>query len=68
MCTTRLNTTANPSNGSVIVSRHTNSGGAEVCASPGAGIVSPIILTVVRMDGSGASAQIEFEAARLSMQ
>ena len=56
------------SNGAVVVSRHTESGNEQVCASTGAGIVSPVLLTVVGMDGRGTSAKIEIEAKRETVQ
>jgi hypothetical protein len=56
------------SNGSVSVSRHTESGDAEVFVNPGADIVPPVLLSVVGMDGSGALAKIEIEAKRETVQ
>jgi hypothetical protein len=48
------------SNGSVAVSRHTDSDIKEVCShSVGPGITSPIVVAVVSEDGRGKSAKIE---------
>jgi hypothetical protein len=44
--------------------RHTDSGSSEICASSGVGLVSPIMLTVVGLDGAGASTRIEITAAK----
>jgi hypothetical protein len=53
-------------NGSVSVSRQTDSGIKEVCRhNVGPGMTSPVIVTVVSEDGRGKSAKIEIvEAAR----
>jgi hypothetical protein len=54
-------------NGSVSVSRHTDSDVRQVCAHKvGPGMVSPITIAVVSEDGRGSSAKIEIiEAARV---
>ena len=49
------------SNGAVIVTRHTDAGNEQVCASPDAGLASPVIVTIVGPNGGVASARIEIE-------
>ena len=57
------------SNGSVSVSRHTDSDVELICShTVGPGMVSPITLAVVAADGRGKSARIEIVAARETMQ
>ena len=58
------------SNGSVAVSRHSDSDVKQVCShNVGPGITAPVIVAVVAEDGSGArSVKIEIEAARATMQ
>ena len=56
-------------NGSVPVSRHTDSDVREVCSfTRGPGITSPVVVAVVSADGRGASAKIEIVAARERVQ
>jgi hypothetical protein len=58
------------SNGSVAVSRHTDSDVELICShTVGPGMVSPITVAVVAEDGRGRSAKIEIiEAARGTVQ
>jgi hypothetical protein len=56
-------------NGSVSVSRHTDSDVEVICShTVGPGLVSPITLAVVAADGRGKSARIEIGAERATMQ
>ena len=57
-------------NGSVSVSQYSGSGSiAEVCShTVKPGFVSPITVTVISFDGRGATARIEIETARATMQ